>query len=161
MAKKVEYKFDPLKIAGVKKSDVPKRALDDILSKVADYVKESVLSYVADEESPVSGRGAFKALSKKSEYTEEKKDLVGNTKANLENTGALLDSVKVVGNGSALVLTVDSDQMGKADGHNNHSGDSNLPTRRFIPKAKDGETFKRDILDGIKQIVKDEIDDLP
>lgn len=159
MAKKVEYKFDPLKIAGVKKSEVPRKALDDILSKVADYVKESVLSYVGEETSPVSGRGQFKKLSK--DYSKEKKELVGNTKPNLESSGALLDSVKVIEKGTALVLTVDSDEMDKADGHNNFSGESKLPTRRFIPKASDGETFKRDILDGIKQIVKDEIDDLP
>lgn len=42
-------------------------------------------------------------------------------------------------------------EQGKADGHNNFSGKSKLPTRRFIPSEK--ENFKRFINKGIDQII--------
>jgi hypothetical protein len=60
--------------------------------------------------------------------------------------------VKFEGDESVLyVLSSDSD---KADGHNNHSGESELPIRRFIPKAEDGETYKREILSEINAILR-------
>jgi hypothetical protein len=156
---KVEYEFDPFDLVGISKSDIKRGDVASALEDVSNYVLESVLSFVGDETSPVSGRGKFKRLNK--DYA-HKKDEEGYTpEPNLMASGDMLDAVKVVKRGSKLVLTLDKSQQDKADGHNNHSGASDLPVRRFIPlndKSSD-ETFKPAILKGIKQILKDYIED--
>lgn len=150
---KVEYEFDPFKIVGVDDSDISKSKKREILDDIADLVLTSVLEYVGDAKSPVKGRGNFKQLNK--EYAD--KEHGGNRKAKLELDGDLLDAMHVKIKGDRLVLTIDEDQQPKADGHNNFSGDSILPTRRFVPNGKDGETFKQDILDEIKGVIEDNL----
>ena len=52
-----------------------------------------------------------------------------------ELTGDMPDALEVVRKrGTKLSLQIEGDEAPKADGHNNHSGDSPLPERRFIPK---------------------------
>lgn len=150
---KVEYEFDPFKIVGVDDSEIPKEKKREILDDIADLVLTSVLEYVGDGKSPVKGYGAFKQLTK--DYAE--KEHGGNRKAKLELSGDMLDAMHVKVKGDRLILTIDEDQQGKADGHNNFSGDSLLPTRRFVPKGKDGETFKEDILNEIKGVIEDNL----
>ena len=55
--------------------------------------------------------------------------------------------------GGKLSLEVTGREAAKADGHNNHSGDSTLPERKFIPEER--ETFKRDIVQGLKSLLKE------
>ena len=150
----IKYDFDPFDIAGVSSKKFSDSDVEDIMSDVEDLVKEKVLSYVGDGVSPVKGRGAFKQLTE--DYSKEMKH--GSRKPNLELEGDLLDSVTVIRSGRKLRLTVGDDQMPKADGHNNFSGDSKIPTRRFIPYEKDGETFKSDILKDIRSIVLEKLD---
>ena len=106
---KVEYEFDPFELVGLSKRDLSSGARDEALDLISDYVLESVLSFVGDENSPVSGRGAFKALSK--EYKAKKEADGGTPLPNLLMNGDLLDSVKVVRKGDKLKLTVDQDQQ--------------------------------------------------
>lgn len=150
---KVEYEFDPFKVVGVDDSELSKAKKREILDDIADLVLTSVLEYVGEGKSPVKGYGAFKQLNK--DYAE--KEHGGNRKAKLELSGDMLDAMHVKVKGDRLILTIDEDQQGKADGHNNFSGDSLLPTRRFVPKGKDGETFKDDILKEIKGVIEDNI----
>lgn len=147
----VKFDFDPFQIAGVSKRSIPDDLFDDILDEVSNYVKEQVLSKVGDGESPVGGRGTFEKLDK--DYA--KKEHGGNRTAKLELDGDLLDSVQIIRSGSKLRLTVGDDQQPKADGHNNFTGQSKLPTRRFIPFERDGESFDDEILKEIKSIVRD------
>lgn len=165
---KVEYEFDPFDLVGISKSDIKKGDVSSALEDVSNYVLESVLSFVGDETSPVSGRGKFKKLQK--DYTDKEghrhkgyktiKEEEGYTpEPNLLATGDMLDAVKVVRKGSKLVLTLDGSEQDKADGHNNFSGKSELPTRRFVPNAKDDETFKPKIIAGIRSILKDYLDE--
>jgi hypothetical protein len=50
-----------------------------------------------------------------------------------------------------------SSEVGKADGHNNHSGTSQLPLRRFIPT--DREEFTQEIMSSLRSVVDSERED--
>jgi len=148
--KPVEYQFDPFELTGLKKPrGVDKR---EILKEVGEFVLESVLDKVGGTNSPVSGHGRFKRLTKK--YKARKVAQGGAPVPDLELEGDLLDSLRAPIRNGKLVLKVTPSQNDKADGHNNHSGKSEIPTRRFIPKKKDGETFKKDIIKGMRRIIK-------
>lgn len=150
MATKVAFEFDPFELVGRDKSEATREQRREILDQVADYVLESVLSDVGDSRSPVTGK-AFKKLD--SDYAKKKKADGGTPVANLLMDGDLLDSLLVKKKGEKLILTVSEDQMGKADGHNNHSGDSPLPKRQFIPE--EDQTFRPSIRSGIEAIIDD------
>lgn len=147
---RVKFAFNPFETTGVK---VPKKNRDEALSAVADFVLEQVLSKVGETNSPVKGRGKFKSLSK--DYRAIKRARRASPIPNLELTGAMLDALKSTPTGNRVILEIAGKQASKADGHNNHSGDSDLPLRRFIPSNAEKETFKRDILSGIRSILKE------
>jgi hypothetical protein len=142
---KIFFEFDPI---GDKKLSASDRR--DALDAIADFVKEQVLEYVGDGKSPVSGGKWKRSLSAK--YAAIKSEQSSAGFANMELTGEMLDALEVVVNDDVLSLQITGDQAAKADGHNNHSGDSSLPERRFIPD--EGQNFKQDILRGIAQIVE-------
>lgn len=152
---KVQYKFDPFEIAGRDKKELSAGKREEVMSRVADYVKESVLVDVAESRSPVTGR-RFKGLSTKGKdggYKARKVALGGDPTPNLRLRGAMLDSLVVDQGASRLTLTVGADQQDKADGHNNFSGKSKLPERKFIPDASNDEGFRPSIRDGIAAII--------
>lgn len=150
MAEKIQFEFDPFEELGL---EPPERTSDKraALREAAEFINEKILDRVGDAMSPVAGRGRFKKLTK--EYAAEKALEHGSPIANLELSGEMLDALKSTVKGDKIVTGISGSQAGKADGHNNFSGDSPLPERRFIPKADDGETYKRDILDGVKSIL--------
>lgn len=147
--KPVEYEFDPFELTGLKKPKGAKKR--DILRECSDYVKESVLESVGGQNSPVSGYGRFKKLSK---GYKKQKSKIASPVPNLELEGDMLNSLKVPVRDGSLVLKVSPGQNDKADGHCNFSGKSRLPLRRFIPNNKDDETFKRPIINGMRRIIK-------
>lgn len=146
--KKISYELNPFREFGIK---VPKQNKAEALEEIRDYLLEQVLSYVGDGTSPVEGESWKRALSK--EYKKKKSEQSSATYANLELTGAMLDALEVKElNSEKLALGIfDADQAPKADGHNNHSGKSELPRRRFIPS--EGQSFKKPITQGIKEIL--------
>lgn len=152
----VSFEFNPFAMAGFEESDIPANRREMALDVIQDFLKESILLDVAESRSPVTGRG-FKGLDK--DYKAFKEDEGGTPVANLELTGELMDSliVRASKKSGYLVVTVTDDQMGKADGHNNHSGESKLPRRPFIPDFDKGETFRPSIRDGIREIIEDAI----
>lgn len=151
MATRVEYEFDPFDLTQTDTEGLDPSTIKQAVDEVADYVYQQVVTKTSGQESPVTGEG-FEPLSK--EYADRKRAMVGNTKANLILSGDLIDSVKVIKRGATrLTLTVGANEQGKADGHNNFSGQSKLPERKFIPNASLGETFSPDIVDGITSIL--------
>ena len=110
----------------------------------------SILDYVGEAKSPVSG-GKYKAKLSP-EYAKEK----GTTLANLDLNGDMLSSLEFVPlslTKDKIVLEVgifDEDQAIKSYNHN--KGDT-LPQRQFIPDK--GEKFKKDILNGLEDILND------
>lgn len=144
----VRYEFDVFDATGAELPEGADKA--DTLDEAATFLREQVIAYMGNENSPVAGHGAFPKLSK--EYARRKREAGHPAVPNLEFDGDLKDSIEVYSKGNRLVIEVTGDEGAKADGHCNHSGDSTLPLRRFIPD--DGEQFKRPILEGIARIIK-------
>ena len=148
MPRSVIYEFDPFKDLGLKQ---PKNASKrEILEDVGDYLVESILVEVSKTNSPVKGHGKFPKLSP--EYKKFKRKEGAGGQPNLELEGDMLEALKYTTKGGKIQIGIKGKQGDKADGHNNHSGDSKLPLRRFIPK--DSETFKQGIIKGVKDIIK-------
>lgn len=75
----------------------------------------------------------------------------------MEFEGDMLDSLTYEETKDGIELGWFGGEAGKADGHNNLSGDSSLPQRRTIPDV--GQKFVGDIQDEIEKIVADGIAD--
>jgi hypothetical protein len=149
----ISYEFDPEEETGI---TVPKAQRREALERVAEYVKESMLSDIGEGKSPVAGEGAFPALSPA--YKKVKGEKSSSVIPNLELEGDLLDSLEVEVTGSGIRAAVSDAQAPKADGHCNFSGKSKLPRRRFMPG--EGQTFNRKIMAGVKAILLEYSEDL-
>jgi hypothetical protein len=137
-------------------------APDDVKEEIGEYLVEQILAYTADSKSPVSGYGNFPSLSKK--YKELKEESGRAGVPNLDFEGDMLGSLDYEITEDGLKIGVFGDQAPKADGHNNLSGQSELPLRRFLPDS--GEAFKRDINTEIEAIlteraVKESVEEVP
>lgn len=145
---KIFYEFNPFELAGIEEPEDS----DDTKQKIADMVLEEVLNYVGKSSSPVAGEGWKKSLSP--EYKKIKAKVSSNLSANMELYGGMLDALECVvnSNGNIELRITGDEEVSKADGHNNFSGLSSLPQRRFIPD--EGQTFKREILSKIKSMAK-------
>lgn len=149
--RKVAYEFDPFKALGLKP---PKDAEDRrrALEEAAEIVKTRVLEYVQEARSPVSGGKWKRSLSK--EYRDRKLEDGGSGVADMELSGSMLNALEVVlKRGNKLSLEITGAEAPKADGHNNHSGRSELPERVFIPRKN--ETFKRDIWADVRDTLRE------
>lgn len=144
----VRFEFDPFQATG---EPLPEGAdKNEVLEAASEYLLEQVLGYVGNKTSPVAGHGSFPGLSK--EYAARKKAQGLPPVPDLVLSGEMLDAVTTYAKGNRIGIEVTGDQGAKADGHCNHSGESELPLRRFIPD--EGEQFKRPILDGIRRIIR-------
>lgn len=151
MARPVKYTFDPFEITGREKPKGSKRV--EALNDISDFLKVEILDRVSSGNSPISGYGKFPKLTKP--YADRYKR--GDRTPNLELTGDMLGALDVSIKGNRVTVSIGGSEAAKADGHNNHSGQSALPLRRFIPDAK--EFFKKDIENGIKRIIDEYNDD--
>ena len=132
-------------------SDIPDADQAQAKKEVADYLVEAILADADEGLSSVSGR-KWEPLS--DEYKKFKEKHSHNNKANLELTGALLDSLTTKQSGNSIeVGFFDADEVPIADGHNNFSGDSKLPLRQSIPKP--GQNFRPGILEEVDRILAD------
>ena len=134
-------------------SKVPESQKSLVLDDVGEFLVTSILRKVSEGKSPVDGFGSFEKLNKK--YAKDFKS--GDRTPNLELTGDLLDSLEYRASGEELEIgyfdNASEKTLGKADGHNNFSGKSQLPTRRYIPKGD--ETFISSIQNEIENIVSE------
>ena len=128
-------------------ADVKERIRDE----VGTYLVEQTQIALAERKSPVSGE-AIRALTSKS-YKEFKKREVGNTNADLEFSGQMKDEIDFRPTAEGIKIGVFGDRAGAADGHNNFSGRSQLPKRRFLPA--ENQVYKQEIQKTVKQIVTD------
>lgn len=127
--------------------DVPAGTRTTVKRQVGELLVTEILRSVEAGVSPVSGRSRFKILNE--EYASREKG--GNRRPNLELEGEMLDALTFKQKASGIEVGIFNSQAPKADGHNNHSGDSSLPLRRFIPT--EGEEFKSDIRLRMKDII--------
>jgi len=100
---------------------------------------------LADADEGLSSVSGSKWAPLSEDYKKIKEKFSHNNKANLELTGALLDSLTTKQSGDSIEIGFfDADEVPIADGHNNFSGDSKLPLRQSIPKP--GQNFRAGIL---------------
>lgn len=113
---------------------------------------EQILLSVAARKSPVTG-DSFDPLSKEYKAKKTGEGLAGVP--NLELSGDMLDALDFRVTSDGIEIGVFGEDAPKADGHNNLSGKSLLPTRRFIPE--EGESFTSSIEDEVNRIISDAI----
>lgn len=132
---------------------VPRQIKDKVTDLVGEYLVEKIQQGVGKGISPVSGEGNFKKLSK--DYAAFKEQEVGNEDPNLELTGAMLSALDYRATNKGIEIGIFGKEAPKADGHNDFSGDSKIPTRRFLPD--EGQSFRSEIDRDIRQIIADAI----
>jgi len=120
----------------------------EVKNRVGTYLRDAILSDLADGRSPVQGQ-SFSLLSKK--YAKDEKG--GNRTPNLRLEGDLLDALDFKNRLEGLEIGIfKTGEQGKADGHNNFSGESKQQ-RRFIPDTKD--VFRPSIMRRVNDIIKE------
>ena len=138
------------------KEEISSQVKRKIQNNVGEFLVESILDSVANESSPVSGE-AWPKL-KKGSYRDKKAALNGNTQANMELEGDMLNSLKFKAVDEGIEIGFFDQQSAKADGHNKLSGRQNrTPKRRFLPRT--GQRFDAEINEEIKKIALDAIGD--
>lgn len=137
-------------------------APNDTKEQIGEYLVEQILAATAESKSPVAGYGKFPALSAK--YKEKKEESGRSGVPNLDYEGDMLGELNYEITDEGIKIGIFGEQAPKADGHNNFSGESQLPLRRFIPDV--GEDFNKSISFEIEAIlaesaVADVVNDLP
>ena len=129
------------------------------LDEVGEFIRDSILDHLGEASTPVSG-GAYKATLSP-DYKKFKSKISGNTSANMELYGDMLDSLEYKIDESAGTVTIgifDESEARKAYGH--HTGFKGHPNakmrgnknkRQFIPNSS--QSFKDEITRGIQRIL--------
>lgn len=130
---------------------VKKRVQED----VGNFLVEQTLVSMNEKKSPIQGGGGFQPLSKL--YKKKKLEEVGSGDANLEFDGVMKDELQFYPTKNGIEIGVYGERAGAADGHNNLSGKSHLPTRRFLPD--EGQSYKKPIAAEVERIIADAIAD--
>lgn len=133
---------------------LPSKQAKELKSEIGEYLREQVSLDLAAQKSPVSGQ-KFPALSKN--YASYKKREVGNNKANLDFSGDMQSAIDFTTTSEGIEFGVFGADAPKADGHNNFSGDSDLPLRQFVPNV--GEGFTRKIQAGVDDIIRNYVNE--
>lgn len=121
------------------------------LQEISEFLVEQTNIYLSKAQSPVEGE-SFPGLSSNYKKYKQSENLPGVP--NLEFTGNMRDSIDARPIGPHTVeFGVFGETSLQADGHNNFSGKSELPKRRFIP------TEEQQLKSGIRSRIKDIIDD--
>ena len=84
-------------------------------------------------------------------YKKLKKAEGRGTKANLEFSGDMLDALEFKRTSSGIKLQITGSTAPQADGHNNFSGKSSIPTRKFLPEK--GDQFAGSVRSDIDKII--------
>jgi hypothetical protein len=148
------FKFKPIEELGI---EIPRNARREALEAAAEYIRTAMLDYIGEGKSPVQGFGKFPG------YTKNYKTLKGESSSastvNLELSGEMLDALDARVSGSTISINVfgGGKIAGKAEGNNlgTYGQSDPIPgkARRFIPL--ENEKLKKDILQGVKDILKE------
>jgi phage gpG-like protein len=140
---------DQIKEVKLDLEGIPLSQQDEVKAEVGDLIVEKIKEFLRQGESPVNGE-SFDPLSK--EYAAKMKG--GDKTPNLLFYGDLYDSITFEPSDKGVVvglIEASENDIGKADGHNNFSGKSKLPQRRFIPKGR--QKFNDEIMAEVNDIV--------
>lgn len=119
---------------------------------MGEYLLEQILQKVQSKRSPVTGE-AFPALSPG--YKVEKAAMGLSPVPDLQQSGDMLDSLDFEITRTGIKIGVFGEAALRADGHNNLSGESSLPERRFLPAEDQG--FTAEIEREVSRIVADSV----
>lgn len=134
---------------------VPKSFRAKVQRDVGEYLVEQTLLSLSDRKSPVSKANYTSRLTSKA-YKKFKESEGRSGVADLEFEGDLKDSLRFKKTDKGIKIGhFNASQAPKADGHNNFSGDSKLPERRYLPL--EGEKYKRNIQREIDRIIADSL----
>jgi len=134
---------------------LPLKVKKRIQEDVGNFLVEQTLISMNEKKSPVQGEGGFQPLSKL--YKKKKLEEVGSGEANLEFDGVMKDELEFHPTKTGIEIGVYGERAGAADGHNNLSGKSQLPTRRFLPD--EGQSYKKPLQTEVDRIIADAIAD--
>lgn len=150
MAKFKPYQIDILKELNL---DIPKDKQKEALQAASEFLKETMLDYIGEGKSPVQGGRWVRSLSP--EYKKKKLEESGIDYSNLELTGGFLDKLSVDVSGSKIVVDVDADDYGRAEGFitGQYGESSKIKPRQFSPQK--GESFKKQILNDLKELLSE------
>jgi hypothetical protein len=123
---------------------------DEKKAEIGEFLVEQIILDLARRTSPVSGQ-SFQGLS--DEYRERKEEEGLPGIPNLELTGDMISELDYRITPTGIKVGVFGSSAPKADGHNNLSGKSKLPTRQFIPD--EGEGFRPGIANDLEDLVED------
>lgn len=155
MPSKVSYKLKLTDVASRRElRKLTSSEKNELKDEIGELLLDLVLEKTSKQVSSVSGR-AWKPLDPKSRYFKEKSKVAPSV-ANLELTGAMLDSLETVNYRDGVEIGIfggGSDiNVLKADNHNKFSAKArgtNLPKRQFIPLKN--QSFSKDIMKDLKQ----------
>jgi hypothetical protein len=135
-----------------KGTGIPLKERPRIAKDIGEIIIDETLKSVSAAKSPLQSK-AWPSLSPKYKAFKASKNLTPT--ANLEFKGDLLDSLKVKPTRDGLKIGhFNTKQAPKADGHNNFTGKSTIPTRRYLPA--EGDNFKSSIDSKIRSILTEE-----
>ena len=116
--------------------------------EIGDYLINETIRYMERGISPVAGEAPWVKLDK--EYAKE--EHAGNRTPTLNATGKLREALEFRTTDQGIEVGImHKSQQAKADGHNNFSGKSYLPRRRFIPTSR--QDYKSEIMAGVDRIL--------
>lgn len=142
-----DYESKQQKFVELDLDGIPKDVQQEAKEAVGDFLIQETMDRLASGKSPVKGE-RFKQLSK--DYAIKQKG--GDRTPNLYLEGDMQEALGYKVTKDGLVFGIqDESQRDKADGHNNFSGKSALPRRRFIPG--EDQDFTNDIQRGIEDIL--------
>lgn len=123
-----------------------------IRNEVGEFLIEQTLSSLAASKSPLGNIGSFEPLSP--EYRKKKKAEGLPGKPNIERSGKTKNSLtyRPTANGIEIGHFKKS-EAGIADGHNNFSGFSPLPKRRYLPDVGGVDLYTNTINKEIARII--------
>jgi hypothetical protein len=134
---------------------VPDKLKPRVKREVGEFLVEQTLMSLGDAKSPISRAPYKKTLSK--DYKKEKTAAGRSGVADLEFSGDMKDSFKFRSTDEGIKIGHFGKEAGKADGHNNFSGQSDLPERRYLPK--EGDKYKAELQAEVDNIIKDAVVD--
>lgn len=124
-------------------------APESVKQEIGEFLVEQILASTAESTSPIQGHGKFEKLDPK--YAKFKESEGRSPVPNLDFEGDMLSALDYEITDEGLKIGIFGNQAPKADGHNNFSGLSKLPPRRFLPDV--GESFRKDINSEIEAIL--------
>lgn len=148
MAKFKPFQFDPIKDLDI---EIPRNKKKEALEAVAKLLDTTILEYASEGRSPVKGGRWVKKLEKDYEAKKGKGSF-----ADLLDSGHLLENLSVEVSGSKIVIDVDEEDEGKAEGHlTGVYGDNSkkVKPRQFMPQK--GQEFRSGIMADVKRILKE------